>query len=63
MIKSDKKDIYEVEWEDAHQELQREFELINRNIEEEYEKRKQIEIENMKKDLEEKFNREKQESN
>jgi hypothetical protein len=61
MEKSDGNDIYDVDWESAQLELQREIEENNRKQEEENEKRKQEELDSLKKDLEEKYNKEKME--
>ena len=58
MEKSDGKDIYEVDWETAQMEFQKEFEA--RQLEEN-EKKKQDEINSMKKGLEEEYNEKKNE--
>jgi hypothetical protein len=59
MQKSDGNDIYDVDWENAQLELQRELEETNKIQEEENEKRKQEELDSLKKDLEEKYAKEK----
>ena len=59
MEKSDKQDIFEVDWESAQMELQKEIEIQNKLQEEENEKRKKFEFELMKRDLEDKYNKEK----
>jgi hypothetical protein len=59
MQKSDGNDIYDVDWESAQIELQREIEQQNKRQEEENEKRKQEELDSLKKDLEEKYSKEK----
>jgi kinesin family member 13 len=54
-------DIFDVDWESAQMELQKEIEENNKLQEEANEKKKQEELDNLKKDLEEKYSKEKQE--
>jgi kinesin family protein 13 len=54
-------DIYDIDWEAAQMELQKEIEETNKLQEEANEKKKQEEFDNLKKDLEEKHLKEKQE--
>jgi hypothetical protein len=54
-------DIFDVDWEVAQMELQKEIEELNKKQEEENEKKKQEDLDNLKKDLEEKYSKEKQE--
>lgn len=61
MVKADKIEPNEQDWESAQLELQREIELQNKRQEEENELRKKEEFDSMKKDLEEKYNKEKYE--
>jgi hypothetical protein len=58
MEKSDGNDIYDVDWELAQLDLQRE---IDKKQEEENEKRKHEELYSLKNDLEDKYNKEKME--
>ena len=48
MIKSDLKDIFEFDWENAQMEFQKEIEKENKILEEENEKKKQLAFENLK---------------
>lgn len=59
MKNSNGSDIYDVDWEMAHDELQKELEDASRRQDEENEKRKQEEMDSLKKDLEEKYLKEK----
>lgn len=61
MTSSTEQDIFDIDWESAQMELQKEIEETNRKQEEENEKKKQEELDNLKKDLEEKYSKEKQE--
>lgn len=61
MMKSNGNDIYDVDWEAAQMELQKEIEVNNKKQEVENEKKKQEELNSLKKDLEEKYSKEKQE--
>jgi hypothetical protein len=61
MNKSNGNDFYDIDWEMAQMELQKEIELNNKKQEEENEKKKQEELDSLKKDLEEKYSKEKQE--
>ncbi len=61
MEKSSKEDTYEIDWETAQMELQKEIEDNNKRQEEENEKKKKFEYEIMKKDLEDKYCKEKTE--
>jgi len=55
MKKSDNKDIFEIDWESAQMELQKEIEEENKKEIEEKEKKKKEEIDLLKKDLEEEY--------
>ena len=57
MKKSCEKDIYEIDWEKAQMELQKEIEEENKKEIEEKEKRKKEEIDSLKKDLEEEYSK------
>lgn len=59
MEKSNGSDIYDVDWEAAQMELQKEIEQNNKKQEVENEKKKQEELNSIKKDLEEKYTKEK----
>jgi hypothetical protein len=59
MNNSNGNDFYDVDWEIAQIELQKEIEENNKKHEEENEKKKQEELDSLKKDLEEKYSREK----
>jgi len=59
MKNSNGNDIYDVDWEIAHDELQKALEDASKRQDEENEKRKQEEMDSLKKDLEEKYLREK----
>ncbi len=61
MNSSDGKDIYEIDWETAQMELQKEIELNNKKAIEENERKKQEEINQLKKGLEEEFTKKKNE--
>ena len=61
MKESDGKDIYEVDWENAQMELQKEIELNNKKLFEENEKKKQEEINQLKKGFEEEYTKKKTE--
>jgi hypothetical protein len=61
MESSNGNDIYDIDWEFAQMELQKEIEETNKKQEEENEKKKQEELDSLKKDLEEKYSKEKQE--
>jgi kinesin family member 13 len=61
METSNGNDIYDIDWEFAQIELQKEIEETNKKQEEENEKKKQEELDSLKKDLEEKYSKEKQE--
>ena len=61
MKESDGKDIYEIDWENAQMELQKEIELNNKRLYEENEKKKQEEFNQLKKGLEEEFSKKKTE--
>jgi len=61
MESSNGNDYFDVDWEIAQMELQKEIEETNKKQEEENEKKKQEELDSLKKDLEEKYSKEKQE--
>ena len=61
MKSSDGKDIYDVDWESAQMELQKELEIANKLQAEEEEKKKQEEMNSLKKDLEEEYAKRKNE--
>jgi kinesin family protein 13 len=60
MESSNGNDIFDVDWEIAQMELQKEIEETNKKQDEENEKKKQEELDSLKKDLEEKYTKEKQ---
>ena len=60
MESSNGNDIFDVDWEIAQMELQKEIEETNKKQDEENEKKKQEELDSLKKDLEEKYSKEKQ---
>ena len=61
MTSSTGQDIFDIDWEAAQMELQKEIEETNKMQEEANEKKKQEELTSLKKDLEEKYSKEKQE--
>lgn len=61
MESSNGMDTYDIDWEFAQMELQKEIEQTNKKHEQENEKKKQVELDSLKKDLEEKYSKEKQE--
>ena len=61
MKTSNGEDFYDIDWESAQMELQKEIELENKKQMEENEKKKQEEINTLKKDLEEEYSKRKNE--
>ena len=61
MKTSNGQDFYDIDWESAQMELQKEIEIENKKQAEENEKKKQEEINTLKKDLEEEYSKKKNE--
>ena len=61
MVKSDLKDLFEIDWESAQMEFQKEVEKEKQILEEENEKKKKEAYDVLKKNLEQKYNKDKEE--
>ena len=61
MVKSDLKDLFEIDWESAQMEFQKEIEKEKQILEEENEKKKKEAYDVLKKNLEQKYNKDKEE--